>query len=107
MTVIVIIWNLKHDNEYRGGMNAIITGLLWMRVLGFLKVLNKEMATFIMSLTYIIRDLRYFFVIIIVVVFMFGDMINVVVTSKENGQFCQDFYNGIQSEEHEDRKSVV
>lgn len=98
VTVIVITWNLNNTSEYRGGMNALITGLLWMRVLGFLKVLNKQMATFIMSLTEIVLDLRYFFVIILVVVFMFGDMMNVVVTSKDNGEYCQEYYDNGESE---------
>ena len=35
---------------YRSVLNAIVLALLWIKVLGFLKFVNKEMATFIMAL---------------------------------------------------------
>jgi len=33
--------------------------LLWIKVLGYLKIVNKQMATFITSLIHIIAGIRY------------------------------------------------
>jgi Ion transport protein len=94
ITLIVIILNKNEFSEARGGINAFVTGLLWLKVLGFLKVVNKQMATFIMSLSEILQDLKYFFVVIIVIIFMFGDMMHIVVTSYDNGLFCEENDDG-------------
>lgn len=84
----VFIWNTHAPNELNGGWNAFVTGLLWIRVLGYLKVINQQMATFIMALTQILKDLRYFAVVLVVCIFMFGDMMQIAVSSKDNGQYC-------------------
>jgi Ion transport protein len=86
--MIAMIWNDRHPYEYRGGWNALVTGFLWIRVLGYLKVINQQMATFIMALAQILKDLRFFAVVLIVCIFMFGDMMQIAVSSKDNGQFC-------------------
>jgi hypothetical protein len=88
MTMAAIIWNDNNNGEYRGGWNAFVTGLLWIKVLGFLKVVNQQMATFIMALSQILKDLRFFMVVLLVMIFMFGDMMNIALTSKDNGEYC-------------------
>ena len=42
--------------------------LLWIKVLGFLKLVNKQMATFITSLTRIILSIRYFGIVLLIIV---------------------------------------
>jgi hypothetical protein len=59
---------------YRNGFNALVVGLLWLKVLGFLKVINKRMAIFILALGEILFDVRYFAVVLIVILIMFAGM---------------------------------
>lgn len=70
------------------GLDAFVIGLLWVKVLTFLKVVNKQMATFILAVIQILLDLRYFAVVMIVVIFMFADMMRIAVSTKDNGAFC-------------------
>jgi hypothetical protein len=42
--------------------------LLWIKVLGYLKLVNKQMATFITSLTRIILSIRYFGIVLLIIV---------------------------------------
>ncbi|KAL7568630.1 hypothetical protein ACA910_022729 [Epithemia clementina (nom. ined.)] len=88
-TLWATLWsqNLPYG-EYNTGLNTLVVGLLWIKVLGFLKVVNKEMSTFIMALTQILYDIRFFMVVLIVCVIMFGDMFYIAVSTKNNGQFC-------------------
>jgi len=62
MSIILVIsaitWNDKNRDRYRNGLNTFVLGLLWIKVLGFLKVVNKEMSTFILSLLQILRELK-------------------------------------------------
>jgi len=74
LTLCAVSWNDRNKEEYRNGFNAIVVGLLWLKILGFMKVVNKHMSTFIMAVTQILRDLRYFAIVLVVVIFMFGDM---------------------------------
>ena len=53
--------------------SALVVGLLWIKVLGFLQVINKQMATFISSLFGILSSIRYFGVVLLIVLLMFGD----------------------------------
>jgi len=88
LTLVAIIWNDKNPNQYRQGFNAFVLGLLWMKVLGFLKVVNKEMSTFILALNQILQDLKYFALVLAVIIFMFGDMLHIAVSTKDNGLYC-------------------
>ena len=72
--LMAITWNNRNPNEYRNGYNAFVVGLLWLKMLGFLKVVNKHMSTFIMALFQILRDLKYFAVVLLVIVCQMGDM---------------------------------
>ena len=38
------------------------------------QVVNKDMSTFILALLEILQDIKYFLVVLVVVIFMFGDM---------------------------------
>lgn len=48
------------------------------------------MSTFIMALIQILKDLIYFAIVLIVIVFMFADMLRIAITTKDNGSFCED-----------------
>jgi len=88
LTLAMTIWHSNNEDEYLNGCNAFVMGLLWLKVLGFLKVVNKEMSTFILALSQILLDIRLFMVVLVVVVFMFGDMFHIVVSTKDDGQYC-------------------
>lgn len=47
---------------------ALILGLLWIRVLAYLKAVNEHLATFILALTRIFYDIRFFCVVLLIVV---------------------------------------
>ena len=64
-----------NPTTYLVGLNTLTLGLLWLKVLGFLKVVNKQTATFILALFQILKDLRHFAIVLAVVIFMFGDMV--------------------------------
>ena len=46
------------------------------------------MATFILALFEIFSDIKYFLVVLMVVIFMFGDMLHLSVSTKDDGAFC-------------------
>lgn len=37
LTMVAVLWHDNHPDQYRQGFNAFVLGLLWMKVLGFLK----------------------------------------------------------------------
>ena len=41
LALTATIWNEANPNVYRNGLNAFVVGLLWLKVLAFLKVVNK------------------------------------------------------------------
>jgi hypothetical protein len=53
---------------------AATTGLLWLRVLSLLKTLNVQLATFVLAIVQITRDIIWFCVILAVVVASFAQM---------------------------------
>lgn len=40
LTMTAFVWNSKNPGSYRNGFNAFVVGLLWMKVVGFLKASN-------------------------------------------------------------------
>lgn len=54
--------------------NAFVLSLLWLKILSFLKAVNKQMATFILACLQILIDIRYFIVVLLVFIMMFGDV---------------------------------
>ncbi len=57
---------------------AFVLGLQWFRLLGFLKVVNEQLATFIEALKQILFDIRFFCVVLAILVFTFGDMFHLI-----------------------------
>ena len=90
LTLWATVWYEKSkEGEYHNGLNALVTGILWVKVLGFLKVVNKEMSTFILALTQILHDIRLFMVLLVICVIMFGDMFYIAISTKDDGAFCK------------------
>lgn len=110
-------WRRAEPKDALPGLDAFVVGLLWVKVLTFLKVVNKQMATFILAVIQILLDLRYFAVVMIVVIFMFADMVSheivgsgaricglelnllflwqmrIAVSTKDDGAFCLSLAN--------------
>jgi hypothetical protein len=104
LTMVAVVFHDNNPDQYRQGINAFVLGLLWMKVLGFLKgkdsksrvarvfqatvansflltfflVVNKQMSTFILALFEILHDIRYFAAVLVVILLMFGDMMHIV-----------------------------
>lgn len=53
---------------------AITTGFLWLRVLSFLKGINRQLATFVLAILQITKDVFWFCVILLTMVFSFAQM---------------------------------
>ncbi|CAB9510775.1 Potassium ion channel Yvc1 [Seminavis robusta] len=84
LTLIADLLRKERPERYEALLNALVLALLWIKVLGFLKFANKEMATFVLALIQIVKDIRFFIVVLFVVIFMFADMIHVIATTKED-----------------------
>jgi len=56
------------------GLLAAATGLLWLRVLSLLKSINSQLATFVLAIFQISRDIFWFLVILTVLVVSFSQV---------------------------------
>ena len=60
--------------------HAFAVGFLWLKVLGFLQVLNRKLATHILAMFEFIADVWQFILVFIVIVCGFGDMFFTIYT---------------------------
>lgn len=66
------------DNHDRMATTLAITmGLLWITLISYLQPLNSSLATYIISIRKIVKDVFWFLIILIVVMFMFADMTHI------------------------------
>jgi hypothetical protein len=63
---------------------AIVLGLLWFRILGFLKIVNEQLAMFIEALKQILVDIRFFGVVFMILIFCFGDMLHLIFVNDDS-----------------------
>ena len=68
-----------HEDELRStrtlrGLLAVTTGFLWLRVLSLLKGINKQLATFVLAILQITKDILWFCVILLTLVVSFAQM---------------------------------
>ena len=84
IVLTIVAWSLhgKNSGEW-DGVNSLVVGFLWLRVFAVMKVIHRDMSTFILSLFEILYDIRYFMFVLIVFVLMFGDMLHLA------GKFVQ------------------
>lgn len=65
---------LDDDSLHLRGCLAVTTGLLWLRVLGLLKTINMQLATFVLAIVQITRDILWFLLILVAAVVSFAQM---------------------------------
>ena len=53
---------------------AVTTGFIWLRILNFLKGINIQLATFVLAITQIAKDVLWFCVIVLTLVIAFSQM---------------------------------
>lgn len=53
---------------------AVTTGFLWLRVLSLLKAINMQLATFVLAILQITKDITWFCVILLIIVVSFSQM---------------------------------
>jgi hypothetical protein len=56
------------------GLLAVTTGFLWLRVLSLLKAINMQLATFVLAILQITKDIIWFCVILLTLVVSFAQM---------------------------------
>lgn len=56
------------------GLLAVTTGFLWLRVLSLLKAINMQLATFVLAIVQIAKDIFWFCVILVTLVVSFSQM---------------------------------
>lgn len=69
---------------------ALAMASLWMKLLGLLRAVNAYLATFILAIQEIIRDIRWFLVVLAIAIFMFADMIHIITVHAYDGEWCED-----------------
>jgi Polycystin cation channel len=89
LVLLTVIFKKIYDDYSFGTLSTVVTAMLWIRVLSYLKVFNEQMALFVAAMGQIIVDARFFGVVLIVLIFMFADMMQILVTSKDDGEYCQ------------------
>jgi hypothetical protein len=71
------------DANILRGLLAVTTGLLWLRVLSFLKAINIQLATFILAIVTITKDIMFFCVILLALVVSFSQMMFTLIAPSE------------------------
>mmetsp|Transcript_9060 Transcript_9060/g.20330 ORF Transcript_9060/g.20330 Transcript_9060/m.20330 type:complete len:910 (-) Transcript_9060:557-3286(-) len=71
---------------------AFTIGFLWLKVLGTLKTLNMYLATLVLALVEIVKDARWFLLIMGLCIIMFADMLEII--SKNSGLCDSDTESG-------------
>jgi hypothetical protein len=64
---------LEEESAVRG-LLAVTTGFLWLRVLSLLKAINRQLATFVLAIIQITKDITWFCVIMLTLVVSFAQM---------------------------------
>ena len=62
---------------------SVTTGLLWLKVLGYLKTINMQLATFVLAVIQITKDLAWFLLILFAVVVSFSQMFYTLLLPEE------------------------
>ena len=83
------------DADVLRGLLAVTTGFLWLRVLNFLKAINMQLATFVLAILQITKDIFWFCIIVLTLVISFSQMFFTLLappscSAKENsGRQCK------------------
>jgi hypothetical protein len=69
-----ILENGFDDANSLRGLLAVTTGLLWLRALGFMKAINMQLATFVLAIIQIMKDVVWFCAILFALIVSFAQM---------------------------------
>jgi len=82
---LAVDWNLRRrardnvaDTEipfHLRSLVALTTPLLWFRILGHSKMFNKQLATFILCSVEILRDIKWFMLVLMIIIASFAQML--------------------------------
>jgi len=83
MSVVMAAWTASDQSESqqifgRSIAIAITIALLWFKLLGFLRYINKQLTTFIASFFEILGAIKWFFLVLMVAIMLFGDTIETI-----------------------------
>jgi len=83
MSVVMAAWTTSDQSESqqifgRSIAIAITIALLWFKLLGFLRYINKQLTTFIASFFEILGAIKWFFLVLMVAIMLFGDTIETI-----------------------------
>ena len=71
---------------------AITTPFLWLRILAFIKVRNKQLATFILCSVEIMKDIKWFLLVLFAAMASFAQMwVTLTFESGEAGSYLQGY----------------
>mmetsp|Transcript_26352 Transcript_26352/g.39144 ORF Transcript_26352/g.39144 Transcript_26352/m.39144 type:complete len:660 (-) Transcript_26352:444-2423(-) len=59
---------------------AVMTGLFWLKLLSFLKVMNPSLATFVLAITQVLKDVLLLLLILAMVTLAFSDMFYTIIS---------------------------
>mmetsp|Transcript_29503 Transcript_29503/g.39237 ORF Transcript_29503/g.39237 Transcript_29503/m.39237 type:complete len:219 (+) Transcript_29503:212-868(+) len=62
---------------------SLLVGILWLKFLSFLKVINPTLATFVLAMIQIVKDVKYLALILVMVILAFGDMFHILIRIDE------------------------
>lgn len=80
VSTVAMRWHFALDNRGLDDFGmlrkllAITTGFLWLRVLSLLKAINMQLATFVLAIIQITKDILWFCVILVTLVVSFAQM---------------------------------
>jgi len=87
--ILALIYFYSRDRNDTFG--AIVAGVGWLDLIGFLRIFHWKLATLTLALTQIMKDLVLFVFILLLFILGFGEMLHFII--KDNGDTCSDSEN--------------
>lgn len=75
---------------------AVTTGALWLKLLAHLKMINKQLATFVLCVTEIMRDIKWFLLVKLIAMAAFAQMYKTLMFTPEAGMEQGDMQGTVQ-----------
>ncbi|GMI32866.1 hypothetical protein TeGR_g2991, partial [Tetraparma gracilis] len=66
---------------------SVTVFFMWLKMLGLIKALNQQVATFVLMLSNILADIRAFLFVMLLVIIMFGHALFMVLGTRDEGVF--------------------
>eukprot|EP00588_Corethron_pennatum_P016802 CAMPEP_0194310506 /NCGR_PEP_ID=MMETSP0171-20130528/7455_1 /TAXON_ID=218684 /ORGANISM="Corethron pennatum, Strain L29A3" /LENGTH=1108 /DNA_ID=CAMNT_0039064175 /DNA_START=173 /DNA_END=3499 /DNA_ORIENTATION=+ len=96
-SIWMILWMIcsRENRENRDSSRpwiAITTLLLWLKFLNVFKVVNQELATVVLAIVEISKDIIWFLIILFIIMLAFSQMFHTILSKPNldncNGEFC-------------------